>query len=51
MAEDPPSGKKSEESLTCVRTANLGGSTGTMEFTDEVTRHVKTKLEVWSALA
>lgn len=34
-----------------VRTSDLGGSTGTREFTDEVIRRVKTKLEVWSALA
>jgi isocitrate dehydrogenase (NAD+) len=33
------------------RTLDLGGHTGTREFTDEVIRHVKTKLEVWSALA
>jgi isocitrate dehydrogenase (NAD+) len=34
-----------------VRTADLGGSTSTTDFTDEVIRRVKTKLEVWSALA
>ncbi|WP_018132692.1 isocitrate/isopropylmalate family dehydrogenase [Effusibacillus pohliae] len=34
-----------------IRTADLGGSTGTREFTDEVIRRVKTKLEVWSTLA
>lgn len=34
-----------------TRTADLGGSAGTSEFTDEVIRHVKNKLEVWSALA
>jgi len=33
------------------RTLNLGGYAGTREFTDEVIRHVKTKLEVWGALA
>jgi isocitrate dehydrogenase (NAD+) len=33
------------------RTADLGGTTGTTEFTDEVIRHVRNKLEVWSALA
>jgi isocitrate dehydrogenase (NAD+) len=33
------------------RTADLGGATGTTEFTDEVIRHVRNKLEVWSALA
>ena len=37
--------------LDGVRTADLGGSTGTSEFTDEVIRHVKNKREVWSALA
>ena len=33
-----------------VRTADLGGHTGTSEFTDEVIRRVRSKLEVWSAL-
>jgi isocitrate dehydrogenase (NAD+) len=33
-----------------VRTADLGGHAGTTEFTDEVIRRTKTKLEVWSAL-
>src|ERR687884_493598 len=33
------------------RTLDLGGHTGTHEFADEVIRHVKNKLEVWSALA
>ena len=32
------------------RTADLGGHLGTSEFTDEVIRRVRTKLEVWSAL-
>jgi len=40
-----------ETILEGSRTADLGGSTGTAEFTDEVIRHVKNKLEVWSALA
>src|SRR5215207_4988775 len=40
-----------ETVLDGVKTAELGGSSGTREFTDEVIRHVKTKLEVWSALA
>ncbi len=40
-----------ETVLDRVRTADLGGSAGTTEFTDEVIRHVRTKLEVWSALA
>ena len=33
-----------------IRTADLGGLTGTEEFTDEVIRRVRTKLDVWSAL-
>jgi len=33
-----------------VRTADLGGHAGTTEFTDEVIRRVKSKLEVWAAL-
>jgi isocitrate/isopropylmalate dehydrogenase len=33
-----------------VRTADLGGHTSTTEFTDEVIRRVRQKLEVWSAL-
>src|SRR5512133_1034888 len=33
-----------------VRTADLGGDAGTTEFTDEVIRRVKSKLEVWAAL-
>lgn len=33
-----------------IRTSDLGGSTGTREFTDEVIRRVQAKLEVWSAL-
>ena len=40
-----------ESVLDGNRTLDLGGHTGTSEFTDEVIRHVKTKLEVWSALA
>jgi isocitrate dehydrogenase (NAD+) len=32
------------------RTADLGGHLGTSDFTDEVIRRVRTKLEVWSAL-
>jgi isocitrate/isopropylmalate dehydrogenase len=34
-----------------VRTADLGGQATTTEFTDEVIRRVRTKVEVWSALA
>jgi isocitrate dehydrogenase (NAD+) len=33
-----------------TRTADLGGHASTSEFTDEVVRRVKRKLEVWSAL-
>jgi isocitrate dehydrogenase (NAD+) len=32
------------------RTADLGGHLGTTEFTDEVIRRVRTKLEVWATL-
>jgi isocitrate/isopropylmalate dehydrogenase len=32
------------------RTADLGGHSGTSEFTDEVIARVRTKLEVWSTL-
>ena len=32
------------------RTPDLGGSTSTTEFTDEIIRRVKGKLEVWEAL-
>lgn len=34
-----------------VKTADIGGTANTDEFTDEVIRRVKAKLEVWSALA
>jgi isocitrate/isopropylmalate dehydrogenase len=33
-----------------IRTADLGGHAGTTEFTDEVIRRTKSKLEVWSTL-
>jgi isocitrate dehydrogenase (NAD+) len=33
-----------------IRTADLGGHAGTTEFTDEVIRRVRTKLEVWATL-
>ncbi len=33
-----------------IRTADLGGHAGTTEFTDEVIRRVKSKLEVWETL-
>jgi isocitrate dehydrogenase (NAD+) len=43
-----------EASLEAVaegfRTADLGGHAGTSEFTDEVIRRIKSKLEVWSTL-
>src|SRR5919206_1197810 len=32
------------------RTADLGGHAGTSEFTDEVIRRVRTKLDVWATL-
>jgi isocitrate dehydrogenase (NAD+) len=34
-----------------VRTADLGGQATTTDFTNEVVRRVKTKVEVWGALA
>src|SRR5437016_6371649 len=34
-----------------VRTADLGGHTSTGDFSNEVVRRVKTKVDVWSALA
>lgn len=33
-----------------VRTPDLGGNVGTTEFTDDVVRRMRTKLEVWSSL-
>lgn len=33
-----------------VRTADLGGAHGTTEYTDEVIRRIRTKLEVWASL-
>jgi isocitrate/isopropylmalate dehydrogenase len=33
-----------------IRTADLAGATGTSEYTDEVIRRTKSKLEVWSSL-
>jgi isocitrate dehydrogenase (NAD+) len=33
-----------------IRTADLGGATGTREYTDEVIRRTQSKLEVWSSL-
>ena len=34
-----------------VRTADLGGHASTTEFTDDVIRRVRTKIDVWSALS
>jgi isocitrate/isopropylmalate dehydrogenase len=34
-----------------IRTADLGGHASTTDFTDEVVRRVRTKVEVWSSLA
>jgi isocitrate dehydrogenase (NAD+) len=34
-----------------VRTADLGGQASTSDFTNEVIRRVRTKIDVWSALA
>src|SRR2546429_7690637 len=33
-----------------IRTADLGGHAGTAEFTDEVIRRTRSKLEVWATL-
>ena len=33
-----------------VRTADLGGHASTTEFTDDVVRRVRAKLEVWATL-
>jgi isocitrate dehydrogenase (NAD+) len=33
-----------------IRTADLGGHSSTTDFTDEVIRRTKQKLEIWSAL-
>jgi isocitrate dehydrogenase (NAD+) len=33
-----------------IRTADLGGHSSTSEFTDEVIRRVRSKLEIWSSL-
>src|SRR6266849_265092 len=34
-----------------IRTADLGGQASTTEYTDEVVRRARTKIDVWSALA
>jgi isocitrate dehydrogenase (NAD+) len=39
-----------EAVMSGVRTTDLGGGTSTTEFTDDIIRRVKTKLEVWSTL-
>jgi isocitrate/isopropylmalate dehydrogenase len=39
-----------EAAAAGVRTNDLGGHAGTLEFTDEVISRVKTKLEAWEAL-
>jgi isocitrate/isopropylmalate dehydrogenase len=39
-----------EATANGIRTPDLGGHSGTTEFTDEVVRRVRTKLEVWSSL-
>jgi isocitrate dehydrogenase (NAD+) len=33
-----------------IRTADLGGQHGTNDFTDEVIRRTRTKVEVWASL-
>jgi isocitrate dehydrogenase (NAD+) len=33
-----------------IRTADLGGHAGTTEFTDDVIRRTRSKLEVWATL-
>jgi isocitrate/isopropylmalate dehydrogenase len=33
-----------------IKTADLSGHAGTREFTDEVIRRTRTKLEVWASL-
>jgi isocitrate dehydrogenase (NAD+) len=40
-----------EAVLDGTKTADLGGAASTTEFTDEVIRHVRNKLVVWSVLA
>uniref|UniRef100_UPI0023519F52 isocitrate/isopropylmalate family dehydrogenase n=1 Tax=Alicyclobacillus tolerans TaxID=90970 RepID=UPI0023519F52 len=39
-----------ESVMSGVRTSDLGGGDGTIEFTDEVINRIKTKLEVWSTI-
>jgi isocitrate/isopropylmalate dehydrogenase len=33
-----------------IRTADLGGHSGSREYTDEVIRRTRSKLEVWASL-
>jgi isocitrate dehydrogenase (NAD+) len=33
-----------------IRTTDLGGTSSTTDFTDEVIHRIKTKLDVWQAL-
>ncbi len=51
---EPVSRAIREASLEAIaegfRTADLAGQAGTSEFTDEVIRRTKSKLEVWSTL-
>ena len=39
-----------EATATGVRTPDLGGHAGTIEFTDEVISRVRTKIDIWSSL-
>ena len=39
-----------EATATGVRTPDLGGHAGTMEFTDEVISRVRTKIDIWASL-
>lgn len=39
-----------EAVMSGIHTSDLGGGAGTSEFTDEVIRRVKTKLDVWSTI-
>src|SRR5581483_13994 len=53
--DDPGGGRAGRESALeavaqGVKTADLGGETSTSDFTDEVIRRTRTKLEVWSTL-
>jgi isocitrate dehydrogenase (NAD+) len=40
-----------EAVLEGVKTADLGGHSSTSEFTDDVVRRVRTKVDVWTSLA